>query len=146
MDVFRHHHITDQMKLHLVADPRQFLQKDGTSPNRLQQRQAAITTEGKEVQMPLAIVAPQPCWHHHLKEGNVKPKTQVQTPNLGHPSWLYTFPRLTAVISSRRSPCEQILVRTTRLGHADIRTTQLYLAETESPRAAVEELFSDVRK
>ena len=32
------------------------------------------------------------------------------------------------------------------LGHADIRTTQLYLAETEIPRAAVEELFSDVGK
>ncbi len=32
------------------------------------------------------------------------------------------------------------------LGHADIRTTQLYLAETEIPRAAVEDLFSDVGK
>jgi integrase len=32
------------------------------------------------------------------------------------------------------------------LGHADIRTTQLYMAETEIPRAAVEELFSDVGK
>lgn len=32
------------------------------------------------------------------------------------------------------------------LGHADIRTTQLYLAESEIPRAAVEELFSDVGK
>jgi site-specific recombinase XerD len=32
------------------------------------------------------------------------------------------------------------------LGHADIRTTQRYLAETEIPRAAFEELFSDVWK
>jgi integrase len=32
------------------------------------------------------------------------------------------------------------------LGHADIRTTQLYMAETEIPRTAVENLFSDVVK
>lgn len=32
------------------------------------------------------------------------------------------------------------------LGHADIKTTQLYLAETEIPRADVEELFADVVK
>jgi hypothetical protein len=30
------------------------------------------------------------------------------------------------------------------LGHADIRATQLYLAEAGIPRAAVEEIFSDV--
>jgi hypothetical protein len=41
-----------------------------------------------------------------MRNGN--PKTQVLTPNLGHPPPLYTFPRRDPVISSPRLLCQSI--------------------------------------
>src|SRR5208283_2368761 len=43
------------------------------------------TTEGNKVQMPFAVVALQPSRHRKPQSEKCHPKTQVPTPNLGHP-------------------------------------------------------------
>src|SRR5579863_1110360 len=107
MHMLRHHHITQEMKPHLLAHPPQLFHKDVPRPRRLQQRQSPIAAERNKVQIALAIVALQSRRHRKSHEKNVHPKTQVQKPNLGHPPPLYTSTRRTAVIFSPLSLCPQ---------------------------------------
>ncbi len=58
---------------------------------------------------------------------NNHPKTQVPTPNLGHPPSLYTSPRRAAVISSPRLKCQRISnfsIRATRQAAKDFESLQ----------------------
>jgi hypothetical protein len=89
MNVLWHHDITDQMKLHLVAHLPQLFHKNVSRVRRLQQRQPPVTTERNKMQMSFAVIPLQSRRHRHPKEGNVSPKTQVQTPNPGHPPPIY---------------------------------------------------------
>ena len=57
--------------------------------------------------MPFAVVALPPSRHGD-------PKTQVPTPNLGHPPSLITSTRVVEVISSPRLPCQCIPPRSAR--------------------------------
>src|SRR5271167_3116634 len=98
MYVFRHHHIAEDTKSHLVADPPQFFYEDVPRVRRLQQRQPPVTTERNKMQIAFAVVALQSCGHRKSKEQNVNPKTQVQKPNLGHPPPLNTSAESAAVI------------------------------------------------
>src|SRR5580693_6352795 len=107
MHMLRHHHITEEMKPHLVAHFPQLFHKSVPRPHRLQQRQPPIATEGNKMQMTLAVVAPQSRRHGEPHRRNVNPKTQVPTTNLGHPPPLYTSPRSAAVIFSPCALCPQ---------------------------------------
>jgi len=111
MYMLRHHHLTEEMKSHLVAHLPQLFHEDVPRPHRLQQRQSSIAAERYEMQVTFSVVALQSRWHRKSNEENVNPKTQVQKPNLGHPPPLYTSPRSAAVISSPSSSCAQMLFR-----------------------------------
>src|SRR6266481_3394737 len=59
MHMFRHDHITKEMKPHLIAHSPQLFHKNVSRAHRLQQRQPPIATKRNKMPMTFAIVAPQ---------------------------------------------------------------------------------------
>jgi hypothetical protein len=85
MHVLGHDDIPEQVKPQIIAGLRQLFYEDVPGAQGLQKRQPAVAAEGDEVQMALTVVALQTSRHGEPQEGNNNPKTQVPTPNLGHP-------------------------------------------------------------
>src|SRR6266404_5413533 len=100
MQMLGHYHITDQTKSRRIAHSSQFFQEEVSRSHRFQKRQSPVTTESNKVQIAFAGIA-------NPGRRNNHPKTQVPTPNLGHPPSLYTSPRRVAVISSPRHKCQR---------------------------------------
>src|SRR5260370_12643400 len=102
-----HHHITDQTKSRPIAHSSQFVHEKVACPRRFQKRQSPVTTESNEVQIAFAVVAFKTAGIANPSRRNNHPKTQVPTPNLGHPPSLYTSPRRAALISSPQLKCQR---------------------------------------
>src|SRR5712664_1443876 len=108
MHMLGHHHITDQTKSRRIAHLSQFFHEEVSCPRRFQKGQSPVTTESNKVQIAFAVIAFKTRRHRQPHRRNNHPKTQVPTPNLGHPPSLYTSPRRAAVISSPRLKCQRI--------------------------------------
>src|SRR6266404_5135325 len=107
MHVLGHYHITDQTKSCCIAHSSQFFHEEVSRPLRFQKRQSPVTTESNKVQIAFAVIAFKTRRHRQPSRRNNHPKTQVSTPNLGHPPSLCTFPRRIAVIFSPRLKCQR---------------------------------------
>src|SRR5712664_915824 len=108
MHMIGHYHITDQTKSRCIAHSSQFFHEEVSCPRCFQKRQSPVTTESNKVQIAFAVIAFKTRQHRQPSRRNNHPKTQVPTPNLGHPPSLYTSPRRAAVISSPRLKCQRI--------------------------------------
>jgi hypothetical protein len=66
MNVFRHHHVTDQRKVIPFPNLSQNLKKETACPLGPQQRLAPIATAGNEVQVTQSVAAFETVFHSHL--------------------------------------------------------------------------------
>jgi RHS repeat-associated protein len=92
MHMFRHHHISEKMKSHLIAHLSQFFHEDVPRARRLQQRQPPIATERNKMQMTFAVVAPQSGRHRKTPRKESQPQDPGSKNEPGAPFASLYFP------------------------------------------------------
>src|ERR1700719_1400946 len=87
MHMLWHHHITDQVKSHLMANLPQFFRENVPGQRSFQKWPPPVTTEGNKVKMTLAIVAFEPRRHRETpRKETATPRPRYQKPEPGAPS------------------------------------------------------------